>query len=530
MSTTTTSRRPALWLVVLLAVLLVGGGCLVWRTVTDPLPGASAAARRAADAIAGRTIGDGAFGSTVGPKEAADLEATLRGMGTLRPAIEVVDVQLSDDQREATARLRAEWVIHAGKSPWVQDAYLRLVRGTDGWTGVWQRDLIASGLDADDRLRAVRLAPERGEILGQDDERLVWNQDAKRIGLDKTLIPADAQPAAAAALAKAVGVDVDSFVARVAANGPRAYVEAAVIRTVGQVEWRILDAVRRLAGVRVLDAVRPLARSGTFARQLLGSVGEATDDAIRSGGGSIRAGDMVGLAGLQRVHNASLMGVTGFVVQAYPDGHPEEARDLFQVPAVAGQPLRTTLDADLQTRAEALLTRSSGRAAVVVIRPSDGALLAIASKPGDTTATTQRVYPDDFAPVSAIADGDQAEAVRALGLNGPFGLGIEVFGAETDGGTLRLSPFAMALATASVARGGTIGPWLIVDARPAAPASGISPAQAETARHELRRRARDGLPSDSDGKLWMVAVKADLVAVTYDSTGGAVALMQRLLH
>lgn len=543
MSATQPARRPRGWVVALLVLAMVaGGGFLIWRTATDPMPAATTAAHRAAEAIAGRTIADGSFGATVGPTEVEDLTATLRGMGTLRPTISVVDVQMADDQREATARLRAEWVVHDGKPAWIQEAYLRLIRGADGWTGVWQRELIASGLEPDDRLRAVRLAPERGEILGRHDERLVWNQDAKRIGLDKTLLAPDAQPGSAAALARAVGIDIDSYVAKVAAYGPKAYVEAAVIRAVGQDEWLTLDAARRVEGVRIMDAVRPLARTSTFARQLLGTVGEATDDAIRAGQGAIRPGDLVGLTGLQRAHNQQLMGVTGFVVQAHPDGHPEDATELFRVPAVAGERLRITLDAGLQRRAETLLTGSAERAAVIIVRPSDGAVLAVASKPGQTTATTQRVYPADFAPVGAIAGrGDPTTAIEALALTDGFGLGIDIFGAAAEEGPLRLSPFAMAMATASVARGATIAPWLVVDAKPAAPASGISPEQAEAARQKLRARASRGplkplskIPgppvlADSDGKLWTVAARGDLVAVTYDSGRGSVALMGRLL-
>ncbi len=541
MTSSPPARRFRGVLIGVLVVVLAAGGFLVWRAATDPLPPARVAAQRAADALRDRTIAEGAFGATVGPGEVSDLEATLRGMGTLRPAIAVEDVQLAEDQRSGTARLRATWVIHDGKPSWVQDAYLRLVRGADGWTAVWQRDLIASGLDPGDRLRAVRIAPVRGEILGRDDERLVWNQEAKRIGLDKTLVEAGAQPKSAAALAKAVGIDADSFVAKVAANGPRAFVEAAVIRVVGDDEWRMLDIAGRIKGVRVLDVVRPLALSPTFARQILGSVGEATDAAIRNSDGRVRAGDLVGLAGLQRVHDAQLMGTTGFVVQAYPDGEPQDARELFRVDAVAGQALRITLDAGLQRRAEALLTGSSGRAAAILIRPSDGALLAVASKPGATTATTQRVYPKDFAPVSAIGGGP-AEAVEALGLTKGFGLGIDVFGAATDGGTLRLSPFAMAAATASVARGGTIRPVLVAGQEQPAGASGITPEQAEDARRELRERAGRGalkplskLPgprvlADTDGKFWAVAVRGDLVAVVYDSQQGSVAMLEKLLE
>ena len=92
MSSTRPARTPKAWLVAVLVVALAGGGFLIWRTATDPLPAATAAARRAADALAGRTIADGAFGGTVGPAETEDLTATLRGMGTLRPAISVVGV------------------------------------------------------------------------------------------------------------------------------------------------------------------------------------------------------------------------------------------------------------------------------------------------------------------------------------------------------------------------------------------------------------------------------------------------------
>lgn len=65
-----------------------------------PAAGATAAAQRASEALAQRTIGDGAFGSTVGPAEVDDLAATLLGMGTLRPTITVESVQLRDDGRE----------------------------------------------------------------------------------------------------------------------------------------------------------------------------------------------------------------------------------------------------------------------------------------------------------------------------------------------------------------------------------------------------------------------------------------------
>ncbi len=229
-------------------------------------------------------------------------------------------------------------MIHDGKPSWVQDAYLRLVRGADGWTAVWQRDLIASGLEDGDRLRAVRLAPVRGEVVGADDERLVWNQDAKRIGLDKTLVPPTAQPKSAAASPGQGGRHRPRRPSspRWPLNGPQAYVEAAVIRAVGDDEWRMLAKARM---VEACGCWTPCVR-WPCRRPSPGSCWAAwarpPTTSSRPRAAAIRAGDLVGLGGLQRAHNATLMGVTGFVVQAYPDGHVEQARDLFRVPASPG--------------------------------------------------------------------------------------------------------------------------------------------------------------------------------------------------
>ena len=541
-----TRRGRVGWLVCgLVLALALGGGFVAWRAVTDQTAPARAAADRAAVALLQRSLTDGAFGATAGPSDVEDLTATLRGMGTLRPVITVEDVQLSEQQQRGTARWRAVWTIHEGKPAWVQDGYVQLARGADGWTAVWNRDLIASGLENGDRLRAVRLAPVRGEIIGADDARLVWNQDAKRIGLDKTLVAADQQQTSATALAKAVGIDPETYAAKVAGYGPKAFVEAAVVRAVGNDEWTALAKARAVPGVRVLDAVRPLAISRTFARSLLGSVGEATGDIINASGGGIREGDLVGLGGLQKARNAELMGVTGFVVQAYPDEHSELARELVRVAAVPGSALRITLDEQAQHRAEALIG-SSGRRAIVAVRPSDGAVLALASSPGTSTATSQRIYPATFAPVTELArtrpDG-LAAAVAALGLTGDADIGVPVFLCDTAGGSLRLSPFALASAVASVGRGASRQPNLFTEVEHPELADGITAAEVKAVRATMRAavqrgplKALDDLPgakvlAAGDGKLWTVALHGDLAVAVYDPDGrNSVSVLERYLR
>ena len=114
--------------------------------------------------------------------------------------------------------------------------------------------------------------------------------------------------------------------------------------------------------------------------------------------------------------------------------------------------------------------------------------------------------------------------------------------ASAEGGALKMSPFAMAAATASIARGNTVRPHLVVDQAPAEVPAGITAEQAEAVRRQLRERAAKGalrplsrLPgarvlADGDGRSWTVAIQGDLAAATYHADGGSVALMAALLR
>ena len=122
------ASRLLRWLVPVAVLALVGTvGFLAWRALTDQSGAATAAAERVSRALTEQRLLDGTFGSTAGPADQDDLAATLKGMGTLRPVITVQSVHLGEDQRRGTARLQAEWIIHQGKPPWVQDAYVQLV-------------------------------------------------------------------------------------------------------------------------------------------------------------------------------------------------------------------------------------------------------------------------------------------------------------------------------------------------------------------------------------------------------------------
>ena len=131
-----------------------------------------------------------------------------------------------------------------------------------------------------------------------------------------------------------------------------------------------------------LEAVmvqRRLYPRGGFAAHVLGYLGEVSEDELnRAEFAGYRPGAIVGKNGLERQYNDILMGKNGFrrVVVNSIGG---EVGRLDEKPAVRGQPLRLTLDLDLQVAAEVAMEDKKG--ALVALDPRSGEVLALVSRP-----------------------------------------------------------------------------------------------------------------------------------------------------
>ncbi len=136
-----------------------------------------------------------------------------------------------------------------------------------------------------------------------------------------------------------------------------------------------------------------------------GPSGPATAEIVKDSKGRIRAGDDVGLSGLQKRYDDQLAGTRGEKIVAVDD--QGNRRTLFTADPVAGRPLRTTIEPGLQSLAQRLLAGVGPASALVAIRPSTGDLVAVASGPGSkgyNTATYGRYAPGStFKIVSALA-------------------------------------------------------------------------------------------------------------------------------
>ena len=115
---------------------------------------------------------------------------------------------------------------------------------------------------------------------------------------------------------------------------------------------------------------------------LLGSLGEVSENDIKRGGGEYKRGDYIGKSGLERAYESYLRGVDGVKILerdrhgaikgSYMDG-------MFDTLPIPGKRITSTIDLRLQAFAEELMAGKMG--AVVAIEPATGEILVMASSP-----------------------------------------------------------------------------------------------------------------------------------------------------
>ena len=115
---------------------------------------------------------------------------------------------------------------------------------------------------------------------------------------------------------------------------------------------------------------------------LLGNLGEVSENDIKRGGGEYKRGDYIGKSGLERAYESYLLGVDGVKILerdrhgaikgSYMDG-------MFDTLPIPGKRITSTIDLRLQAFAEELMAGKMG--AVVAIEPATGEILVMASSP-----------------------------------------------------------------------------------------------------------------------------------------------------
>jgi len=158
--------------------------------------------------------------------------------------------------------------------------------------------------------------------------------------------------------------------------------EGVDLRTVTLIEE---NKPRLSSAVLVADDLKRLYPDGSLACHVLGYTGLVTqDDLTRADsdpdGRDLTPDDRIGKSGVERVYDTLLAGEPGSEDwEVDKAGRP--IRPEGSTPAVPGDTLKLTLDANLQRAAEAGLADAKNNGAVAVIDPRDGSVLALASRP-----------------------------------------------------------------------------------------------------------------------------------------------------
>jgi penicillin-binding protein 2 len=115
-----------------------------------------------------------------------------------------------------------------------------------------------------------------------------------------------------------------------------------------------------------------------MAAHLFGYVSEATEAQLQKDG--LKAGDLVGQAGFERVYNKELMGVDG-ARRVVVNSLGREIRTIEEVPPSEGRRVQLTIDYDVQRAAEDGFKGLGHAGAAVVLEPNTGEVLAYLSLP-----------------------------------------------------------------------------------------------------------------------------------------------------
>lgn len=341
--------------------------------------------------------------ATVSAEHARITDALVEGTGA-PPDVSLVGVVRRGGRIEAS--FQWSWVLPGDSDAWSYRTSVSMRAERGGWVATVGPDSIEPSLDSRERLDLRVDSPAPGTVVDRDGHTLLGPVDVRVIGIDKPALESANHDSAARELADVLGIDGDSYAASVAEYGPEAFVPALTIRESATDEYD-LDSAARVPGYREVKQSRTLPIEKGYAPGVLGTLREATAEEIDASDGAITAGQLVGTGGITKARASDLTGTPGSrVVAVTGDGGHE--RTVHTRPVVDGVEVRTTLDDGLQRFATDLIADRSSPSAIIVMRPSNGDLLASALGPDDQS------YPVGL--VGQYAPGSTFKTVTALSL------------------------------------------------------------------------------------------------------------------
>jgi len=234
----------------------------------------------------------------------------------------------------------------------------------------------------ENRIRLIPRDPVRGRLLDRNGRVLATNRLVYRLYLQPRLVDGARWPALRDRLAALLAIPADQLERerRRGGDGDGFRVRLAGPLTPVQV-LRLREQAADLRGVDVgMDVLRAYPH-GSLAAHVIGYTGSISEEEYRRlRGKGYRLADRIGRTGLEKAFESHLRGEWGGQ-QLEVDAAGRVQRVLGDRAARAGRDLQLTLDLPLQQAAERALDGVS-KGAIVALDPRNGAIRAIASRPG----------------------------------------------------------------------------------------------------------------------------------------------------
>ena len=220
--------------------------------------------------------------------------------------------------------------------------------------------------------------PGRGLIYDRNRELLVYNEAA----YDLMVTPREAKKLDTALLCNILKIDTADVAKRMKkCRNYSSYKASVFMKQISTETYATLsEKMFELPGFYVQS--RTLRRyPQKIGAHLLGYVGEVNEQTIRKNE-YYKEGDYIGITGIEKAYEEQIRGEKGMQL-LLKDVHNNIKGSFqngkFDIPAVKGKNITTTIDAQLQTYGEALMQGKRG--SIVAIEPSSGEILCLVSAP-----------------------------------------------------------------------------------------------------------------------------------------------------
>ena len=261
------------------------------------------------------------------------------------------------------------------------------------------------------QLRTMRLQAPRGPILDRNGVVLVGNTAGHSVQIWPADLPKKGRYQMLRKLSRLLNVPIGDMAQEIARRKDDPLAPVTVKRNVRKDKvmyiWEHQD---ELPGVRVARSWLRSYPFGTVAAQILGHVGEVTQQQVDAND-SMRPGDEIGQGGIESAYDDYLRGAPGVARMKVDSlGRPRSSLVPAQLPE-PGSAVRLTIDEKLQRSAEDAIRYGISVAqqnhewyadagAVVALDPRDGEVLAMASYPTfDPAVFAGRATPKKLAPL-----------------------------------------------------------------------------------------------------------------------------------